>query len=254
MADRRFNIRDKVTKKKATLNIPPFANGESLSAKACTKTRRIAAVRIHVERAIHNEASCFKVIVHIIFLCPYKSYKDFSTPIATPTSNFNTPSATTTSERISCLQPLPAITNDNTPRSDSTTDINMNVGVDEARSALLINQPLSMHEIEKGCYEVKRNLFLNDDDISKVQREIRGQSANEKWFDHRFGRVTASKCHRVACPHKAGTSPSKIIKQVLNYNERFQTKAMREGIENDELIITQYKDKVQKEGHGGLEV
>ena len=56
--------------------------------------------------------------------------KDFSTPNATPTSNFNTPSPTTT--RISCLQPLPVITNDNTPRSDSTTDINMNVGVDEA--------------------------------------------------------------------------------------------------------------------------
>lgn len=90
--------------------------------------------------------------------------KDFSTPNATPTSNFNTPSATTTSERISCLQPLPVITNDNTPRSDSTTDINMNVGVDEARSALLINQPLSLLKIEERCHEIKRNIFLNDDD------------------------------------------------------------------------------------------
>ena len=29
---------------------------------------------------------------------------------------------------------------------------------------------------------------------------------------------------------------------------------MREGIENEELLITQYKDKMQKEGHAGLEV
>ena len=29
---------------------------------------------------------------------------------------------------------------------------------------------------------------------------------------------------------------------------------MREGIENKELIITQYKDKMQKEGHTSLEV
>ena len=58
--------------------------------------------------------------------------KDFSTLSATPKSNFNTPSPTTTGERVSCLQPLLEITNDNTPRSDSTTDINMNVGVDEA--------------------------------------------------------------------------------------------------------------------------
>ena len=75
---------------------------------------------------------------------------------------------------------------------------------------------MSLHEIEERCHEIKRNLFLNDDDISKVGRETRGQSTNEKWFDHRFGRVTASKCHRVACPHKAGTSPSKIVKEVLN--------------------------------------
>lgn len=150
--------------------------------------------------------------------------KDFSTPSATPTSIFNTPCATTTNESISCLQPLPVIKNDNTPRLDSTTDINMNVGVDEARPALLINQPLSVHEIEERCHEIKRNLFLNDDGISKVERETRGQSANEKWFDHRFGRITSSKCHRVACPHKASTSPSKIIKEVLNYNERVTQK------------------------------
>ena len=29
---------------------------------------------------------------------------------------------------------------------------------------------------------------------------------------------------------------------------------MREGIENEQLIITQYKDKMQKGGHAGLEV
>ena len=54
MADIGFNIRDLVTKKRATLNIPPFSKGKQLSTKACTKTRRIAAVRIHVERAIQR--------------------------------------------------------------------------------------------------------------------------------------------------------------------------------------------------------
>jgi len=54
MADRGFNLRDLVTKKNATLNIPPFAKGKQLSTKACTKTRRIASLRIHVERAIQR--------------------------------------------------------------------------------------------------------------------------------------------------------------------------------------------------------
>lgn len=54
MADRGFNLRDLVTKRNATLNIPPFAKGKQLSTKACTKTRRIASLRIHVERAIQR--------------------------------------------------------------------------------------------------------------------------------------------------------------------------------------------------------
>ena len=139
----------------------------------------------------------------------YLQLKDFCTPHATPiSSNFSTSSTTaSTSERLSCLQPLPVITNDNIPSSD----IRMNVDVDETRSDLLVNPPWSLDEIRDRCHEIKRNLFLNDDDIFKVERETRGQSANEKWFDHRFGRITASKCHSVACPHKVGTSPSKII-------------------------------------------
>lgn len=53
-ADQGFNLKDLVTKRIATLNIPPFAKGMQLSTKACTKTRRIASLRIHVERAIQR--------------------------------------------------------------------------------------------------------------------------------------------------------------------------------------------------------
>ena len=54
MEDRGFNLRDLVTKRNATLNIPQFAKGKPLSTKACTKTRRIASLKIHVERAIQR--------------------------------------------------------------------------------------------------------------------------------------------------------------------------------------------------------
>ncbi len=52
MADRGFLIRTILAKLRVTLNRPPFAKGQRLSAKAVTKTRRIARARIHVERAI----------------------------------------------------------------------------------------------------------------------------------------------------------------------------------------------------------
>ena len=61
MADRGFNIRDMLTKKRATLNIPPFAKGKSLSTMGCTKTRRIAALGIHMERAIER-LKCFQIL------------------------------------------------------------------------------------------------------------------------------------------------------------------------------------------------
>jgi len=54
MADRGFNISDLLEAKGVTLNIPPRLNDSSgqLSESDRVKTRRIASVRIHVERAI----------------------------------------------------------------------------------------------------------------------------------------------------------------------------------------------------------
>lgn len=65
MADRGFIIRDLVTMKHATLNIPPFAMGKQLSSAAVTKTRRIASVRIHVERAI-GRLKDFKILQGVL--------------------------------------------------------------------------------------------------------------------------------------------------------------------------------------------
>ena len=52
MADRGFLIHDLLTMFRTTLNIPPFTHGKQMSQAAVTKTRRIAAVQIHVERAM----------------------------------------------------------------------------------------------------------------------------------------------------------------------------------------------------------
>ena len=52
MADRGFTIRHLLLALGATLNIPAFTHGNPLNPKALLKSRRIASVRIHVERAI----------------------------------------------------------------------------------------------------------------------------------------------------------------------------------------------------------
>jgi hypothetical protein len=67
MADRGFAIRDLLTFLHATLNIPPFTNkcawgkGRFLTTNEIRKTRDIAKVRIHVDRAIQRLKS-FRLI------------------------------------------------------------------------------------------------------------------------------------------------------------------------------------------------
>ncbi|XP_061192207.1 uncharacterized protein LOC133200422 [Saccostrea echinata] len=71
MADRGFTIRDLITNKKATLNIPPFTRKcawgkkKLLNVIEIKQTRKIAKLRIHVERAIQR-LKLFRLVGNII--------------------------------------------------------------------------------------------------------------------------------------------------------------------------------------------
>ena len=54
MADRGFTIHDLLFPLRVKLNIPAFSHGKQLSNEEVTRTRRVANVRIHVERAIRR--------------------------------------------------------------------------------------------------------------------------------------------------------------------------------------------------------
>ena len=61
MADKGFDIQDILAPIGVRLNIPPFlAKKQQLTAREVGKTRRIAALHIHVERAIGRIKSYFK--------------------------------------------------------------------------------------------------------------------------------------------------------------------------------------------------
>ena len=56
MADKGFNIRDLITRKKVALNIPPPFLGASaqMAAEDVVATKEIASLRVHVERTINK--------------------------------------------------------------------------------------------------------------------------------------------------------------------------------------------------------
>ena len=55
MADKGFDIEDLLREKGVELNIPPFLESlEQFSAQDVQKTKTIASLRIHVERAIRR--------------------------------------------------------------------------------------------------------------------------------------------------------------------------------------------------------
>ena len=63
LADRGFNVEDSVAYRGATLNIPAFTKGKSqLSPGDVESTRRLANVRIHVERVIGSVRQKFQIL------------------------------------------------------------------------------------------------------------------------------------------------------------------------------------------------
>ena len=53
---------------------------------------------------------------------------------------------------------------------------------------------------------------------------------------------------------QADTSPTKIIKEVLHYNKDYQSQAMKDGLENEQLVIDKYTDLMHQQGHTRVHV
>ena len=64
MADKGFNVADLLEYRGVTLNVPPRKNNDQLTNSELIETRRIASLRIHVERAF-KRVKVFKILNNI---------------------------------------------------------------------------------------------------------------------------------------------------------------------------------------------
>ena len=77
----------------------------------------------------------------------------------------------------------------------------------------------------KSLSFVRINCFSNKE-IAVVEKKTRLQSNSADWYRFKKGRISASKCKRVASL-KPTTSPSKALREVMGYSDIPQTTVMR---------------------------
>lgn len=78
--------------------------------------------------------------------------------------------------------------------------------------------------------------------IIDLEKKTRDQAISKLWYEHRRGRITASKFHEV-CNRRLSTSPDRLIKSIMGYIEQdlSNVKAVAWGVDNEERARNEYK-------------
>ena len=112
---------------------------------------------------------------------------------------------------------------------------------------------ISLNELAKRCEQVKKKILVAEKEIENIEKSTRGQSSESQWFLHRKIRITASKCHRVASLRDS-TSPTKTMREILHYNDKYQSQNMKEGLMKEDEILKEYLSLKHNQGHANLTV
>ena len=86
-------------------------------------------------------------------------------------------------------------------------------------------------------------IFVTEESGKEIEKETRGQSSCQKWFEERRKRVTATMCKSIVCRQKGDFTA--VIRNKL-YEKFHGNAATRYGIENEPLAIKCYLEKCRK--------
>lgn len=102
--------------------------------------------------------------------------------------------------------------------------------------------PVSLAEIFDRAKRVKRNLMVSDQERQNIALATKAQSNCQAWFEHKRVRITASQSKRALI--KPCTSPTKAMKEILHYNNQYQSNKMKQGLKDEKKIIWLYENKL----------
>ena len=102
--------------------------------------------------------------------------------------------------------------------------------------------PVSLTDIFDLAKRIKRNLMVSDQERQNIALATKAQSNCQAWFEHRRVRITASQSKRALI--KPSTSPTKAMKEILHYNNQYQSNKMKQGLKDEKKIILEYENKL----------
>ncbi|XP_019861952.1 PREDICTED: uncharacterized protein LOC109590481 [Amphimedon queenslandica] len=115
----------------------------------------------------------------------------------------------------------------------------------ERRENLLLNK----EELEKLCQTTFHKLSITSEESQYLEEATRLQSLTSLWFEHRKGRITASKFHAVRVTSISSPSVSLLKSFIGNQTSKSATiPSLQWGIENEEIARKAYIDTMS-DGH-----
>lgn len=99
---------------------------------------------------------------------------------------------------------------------------------------------LSYHQLLSQCEVVFNDYSVTGDMARNVEKHTRGQALSKIWFQHRAGRVNASKLKAAVSTNMA--QPSRSLIKALSYPEsnHFKSEATSWGYDHEKSAITAY--------------
>ena len=104
------------------------------------------------------------------------------------------------------------------------------------------NKQLSAFEMEKKCKTIFESMKITGEEAEYLEQSTKLQAQSNLWFEHRKGRLTASKFARIS---RARIDSSRsLLKSVMQYNPPVTSRvpALKWGVDHENVARQQYID------------
>lgn len=111
---------------------------------------------------------------------------------------------------------------------------------------------LTQEELEAKCEDIFNGLEISDKEAAYLTEATKLQSKSLIWFEHRKGRITASK-FRAVCSTSITAPSQSLLKGILHTGQTISTAAMEWGIRHEVDALREFQEELSGT-HASLKV